>query len=218
MRKIRKLLILLMLVALLACASALAVGCDSNQGDNTQKENAVTALSLEGWTYGEQAKTPTAVCTYGNATFTYSAQESGEYTATVPTDAGVYFVKATVTETAEYKGAEKIVSFTISKADNAVSGFDAIDGIICHGTPTLSATALYGNVTYTYATEESGEYGSQPSVFVAGVYFVKATTEGNNNYNSVSVVKSLTVSHNLAETVSPEFLKVEANCSDYAIY
>ena len=71
-------------------------------------------LTITGWTYGETANTPTAVAKYGTIKYTYSNTADGTYTEEVPTNAGTYYVKATVEETADYLGLESnAVKFTI---------------------------------------------------------------------------------------------------------
>ena len=71
-------------------------------------------LAITGWTYGEKANTPTAVAKYGTIKYTYSNMADGTYTEEVPTNAGTYYVKATVEETADYSGLESnAVEFTI---------------------------------------------------------------------------------------------------------
>ena len=71
-------------------------------------------LTITGWTYGETANTPTAVAKYGTIKYTYSNTADGTYTEGVPTEAGTYYVKATVEETADYSGLESdAVEFTI---------------------------------------------------------------------------------------------------------
>ena len=71
-------------------------------------------LAITGWTYGETANTPTAVAKYGTIKYTYSNTADGTYTEEVPTNAGTYYVKATVEETADYSGLESnAVKFTI---------------------------------------------------------------------------------------------------------
>ena len=71
-------------------------------------------LAITGWTYGETANTPTAVAKYGTIKYTYSNTADGTYTEEVPTNAGTYYVKATVEETADYSGLESnAVEFTI---------------------------------------------------------------------------------------------------------
>ena len=63
-------------------------------------------LAITGWTYGETANTPTAVAKYGTIKYTYSNTADGTYTEEVPANAGTYYVKATVEETADYSGLE----------------------------------------------------------------------------------------------------------------
>ena len=71
-------------------------------------------LAITGWTYGEKANTPTAEAKYGTIRYTYSNTADGTYTEEVPTNAGIYYVKATVEETADYSGLESnAVEFTI---------------------------------------------------------------------------------------------------------
>ena len=71
-------------------------------------------LAITGWTYGETANTPTAEAKYGTIKYTYSTAADGTYTEEVPTNAGTYYVKATVEETADYSGLESnAVKFTI---------------------------------------------------------------------------------------------------------
>ena len=63
-------------------------------------------LAITGWTYGETANTPTAEAKYGTIKYTYSNTADGTYTEEVPANAGTYYVKATVEETADYSGLE----------------------------------------------------------------------------------------------------------------
>ena len=73
-------------------------------------------LAITGWTYGETANTPTAVAKYGTIKYTYSNTADGTYTEEVPTNAGTYYVKATVEETDKYTGLESdAVEFLIGK-------------------------------------------------------------------------------------------------------
>ena len=76
-------------------------------------------VTLEGWTYGETAKTPVVTGNLGNGavTFTYRGENEDVFSETVPTNAGSYVVKAVVAETANYLGAEATGNFTIAKAE-----------------------------------------------------------------------------------------------------
>ncbi len=76
-------------------------------------------LTMDGWTYGETAKEPTVTGNTGNGAVTYTYYSDASCTKVIakPADAGTYWVKATVAETANYEGAATItVEFTIAKA------------------------------------------------------------------------------------------------------
>ena len=82
--------------------------------ENKNSNEFAQPLAITGWTYGETANTPTAVAKYGTIKYTYSNTADGTYTEEVPTNAGTYYVKATVEETADYSGLESnAVEFTI---------------------------------------------------------------------------------------------------------
>ncbi len=80
-----------------------------------------TALSMDGWTYGEEAKKPTAVAKFGTPIFTYSNEENGTYITEQPVNAGTWYVKATVEGTDNYTGLSEIKKFTIAKAPATLS-------------------------------------------------------------------------------------------------
>ena len=85
-------------------------------------------LTITDWTYGETANKPTAKAKYGTIKYTYSNTADGTYTEEVPTNAGTYYVKATVEETADYSGLESnAVEFTIlpKKIDTAITQLTA---------------------------------------------------------------------------------------------
>ena len=82
--------------------------------ENKNSNEFTQPLTITGWTYGETANAPTAVAKYGTIKYTYSNTADGTYTEEVPTNAGTYYVKATVEETADYSGLESnAVEFTI---------------------------------------------------------------------------------------------------------
>ena len=89
----------------------------------TKAELSGVTVSLEGWAYGDAAKTPTVSGNLGggNVTYQYKADNASTYTSTVPTNAGTYTVKATVAESANYKATTATGSFTIAPktVDNA---------------------------------------------------------------------------------------------------
>jgi hypothetical protein len=78
-------------------------------------DNEITNLQLDGWSYGDSANTPSANVKYGNLTYTYSDSEDGQYSPSVPQNAGTYYIKAEVNDCNDYNGAWKIATFTIAK-------------------------------------------------------------------------------------------------------
>src|SRR5699024_10082919 len=80
-----------------------------------------TELSIENWTYGEEANAPTAAAKYGEVVFTYSDSENGTFEETVPTTAGPWYVKAAVAESGNYGGLTAVKAFRIEKADSQIS-------------------------------------------------------------------------------------------------
>ena len=84
--------------------------------ENKNSNEFTQPLTITGWTYGETANKPTAKAKYGTPKYTYSTAADGEYNDIVPTDAGTYYVKATVEETDKYTGLESdAVEFVIGK-------------------------------------------------------------------------------------------------------
>ncbi len=181
-----------------------------------KNENAVT-VSAEDVKYGENV-TPvvTANATHipdgAEIVYTYALTSDGEYVAweAIEKRAGAYFVKATVAEDDDYKGASAIAGFEMTKGDNAINDFE-IDPVTCKQNIVLNATATAGTVvTYKYATAADGEYIDIPADgLVAGTYYVKAYTAGNNNYAAAeSNPATLTVNHAYTWTT-------DANGNDY---
>lgn len=76
-------------------------------------------LTMEDWTYGEPAHAPHADAQYGQPTYLYSDSPDGAFTSDVPTDAGTWYVKATVAADAQHAGLEAVQEFHILKAQPA---------------------------------------------------------------------------------------------------
>ncbi len=79
-------------------------------------------VSIEGWTYGEQAKEPLIVegTNPGGGAVTFEYKEKGAvdspYSELVPTEAGDYTIRATVAATGSYSAGTGTADFTIAKA------------------------------------------------------------------------------------------------------
>ena len=90
------------------------------------KQSITPTVSLTGWTYGGTANTPSVTGNTGNGDVTYlyklKTADDTAYSATVPTAAGEYTVKAVIAETDEYKAGEATANFTIAKIPFTLTG------------------------------------------------------------------------------------------------
>ncbi len=90
------------------------------------KAAGTASVSMDGWAYGETAKTPVPTsATNGTdgVTYLYKVKDAAEstYSAAVPTAAGSYTVKATFSATENYEEATATTNFTIAQATPTVS-------------------------------------------------------------------------------------------------
>lgn len=130
-------------------ASSAPLNFSISQATNNWTKN----LSITGWIigqYDESVNAPKAETKFGDISFSYSGQENGVYTEAVPTEAGTWYVKATVMETDNYKGLEAIVSFEIKKASNSVSVTGATGlSILGSGTQEVALGSAISDITVT---------------------------------------------------------------------
>ena len=140
----------------------------------TQATNVAGTVSLDGWTYGEDAKTPVATgFKYGNnlAEFTYSVDDVtyGDYATIVNGQAGTYYVKATVPETINYTEISATSTFTIEQR-TLVEGTDFT-------APTAKTNGIYNEAPQAIAVagEFIGTYKDE--IIAAGAKFLYPTAE-----------------------------------------
>ena len=94
----------------------------TGEANITKAKSGIGTVTIDGWTYGEAAKTPVATSTTNPETATdkisyqykLTSAEDNAWTATVPTDAGEYTVKATFPASDNYGAATATADFTIS--------------------------------------------------------------------------------------------------------
>ena len=162
----------------------------------TKADNEITALTIADRYYGDEAATPVAIAKFGTPAFTYSASENGEYTATVPTAVGKYFVKAAVEGTNDYAGAEKITSFEIKKQKPefttlpAAIGNLAYDGA-AHALVTAGETA-HGTVEYRLGEDDEWS-ATVPSVTDSGTYSVYYRIKGDDSHSNLEAEAPISV-------------------------
>ena len=95
--------------------------------------------AISDWVENTTASIPVAAAKYGVVSFSYSTEESGEYSDVVPTAAGEYFLKATVEESANYLGIESVIPFEIK--DSTTTD----DKVVVYVTPVYSDILTYGD-------------------------------------------------------------------------
>lgn len=163
-----------------------SVEADANyKGATAEKEFSISQttnewtseLSIADWTYGQTASTPVATAKYGNVVFTYSDKKDGTYTGKVPTEAGTWYVKATVEGNESYTGMVATDSFEISKAQPSITL--PKDLVIKQG-DALSTVSLPDGFTWADDTQTADVLGTQPFKAVF-------TPEDTTNYQTVEV-------------------------------
>ena len=150
-------------------------------------------LMIADWTYSEKSNLPTATAQFGNPTFTYSDSKTGTFTSNVPTDAGTWYVKATVAGTDNYTGLEEIVMFQIQKANNKwISQPELIGWTYGEKANMPTATSKYGNVTYSYSDTKVGIYTDKVPQN-AGTWYIKASVEETGNYTGLEYITTFMI-------------------------
>lgn len=134
---------------------------------------------------------PSATAVTGDVSFSYSRNEKGPFVDTVPTDAGIWYIKATSIANDDYSSQSEIKSFRIIGTPNAISDFVVSD--VDSGNPVKpSASAVTGIVTFSYSTSQTGPFTDEVPT-KAGTYYVKATSVNQGEYESVSEIKSFKI-------------------------
>ena len=151
--------------------------------------NAGLNASVEGWTYGESANEPTYTADFAvtGVYFLYAGID-GNYSATVPTLAGSYTVKAV------YGGDDNIAAsesatftFTIAKANASIGGYVDTYTTEYNGSEYViegvTDTNPEADVYFTYYKNEV----EVPEIITAGTYKVVITLPESANYNEATV-------------------------------
>ena len=164
-------------------------------------------VTLEGWTYGENANQPVITGNTGNGTvtITYATKGSDSFSDAVPTNAGEYTVKATVAATTNYNGGTATADFTIAKADIAPTV--SLDGWTYGdeaNKPVLEGNTGKGVVTYLYKEKGASDMSCiEEAPTQAGEYTVKAIIDETDNYNAGSATADFTIAK-LKVTITAE--------------
>ena len=154
------------------------------------KADLTLTVSVEGWTYGDNANDPEVTGNLGDGEETFEYKLTGAnndtYTTTAPTNAGAYTVRYSVAETANYNAASITNTFAIAKLDLYLTlsvqdwtyGDDAneleVAGYLGGGTVTVEYKLTEANDD-TYTTEIPTD---------AGAYTIRYSVAESANYNS----------------------------------
>ena len=165
--------------------------------ENKNSNEFTQPLTITGWTYGETANTPTAEAKYGTIKYTYSNTADGTYTEEVPTNAGTYYVKATVEETADYSGLESnAVEFTILPKTINIA-ITQLTAPVKNGVPQTEITTDEYTATVSWSPKVTDKFVYNT------VYTATITITPKANYTVKGIAKNgYTVSG--AETVTNE--------------
>ena len=142
------------------------------------KADIIPTVTLEGWTVGGTASTPSVAGNLGSGTVTYKYKakdaDDSTYSTTVPTKAGSYTVKAEVPATTNYNAGEATVDFVVKQKmyitlKNEYGGaVTNVDGI------TLSADGT--DLTYV----DNGVFSTEG--LTVGNHALTVTVEANSSY------------------------------------
>lgn len=113
----------------------------------------------------------------------------------------------------------EINDLTVSKIANAITGMENSYVTGCRHAPDLSGvTALSGTLEYGYYLDSGCTQEITVDDLVLGTYYLKATANGGENYETISQVASLTVTHTVEQCVHYERIEptlYKPGCLEY---
>lgn len=165
----------------------------------TQQTNIWTAFpAIADWTFGETPSVPSGTAKFGTPVFRYASSKDGPYTQTPPSAAGTWYLKAEITETADYTGLMEIIRFTVSSGTSTVTittdslnkTYDGLPAAV----PEVQQTGSTNEIQFLW--EQKTESGWTPLTEIplhAGEYKVTAYLEADSGYGSASAEKTFTI-------------------------
>ena len=146
--------------------------------------NKVSDLSIEGWTFGDPAKQPSATAKYGgDITYTFSF-DNGEFVPAgqvIEWSAGSWTVKAESAATDNYTSDSKTFTFDIAKKEVPYPGADLRDFTYSGSPQTYSPSGF--NTGYMTMAVSGGEGDSRTN---AGTYKVTISLDSNHSWDTES--------------------------------
>ncbi len=151
----------------------------------------VNELSIDDWVYGEEGNLPKGLeAMFGDVVYKYSTSIDGVYSTALPTEAGIYYVKGTVTGNDNYVGVEgESVSFTIEK--KMVDKPKAIENLVYDGSSKVGVVFETGKgYTITDGAVEKVNVGN---------YFAIFTLDSNHKWSDGDESSSCVVDWSIKE-------------------
>ena len=161
----------------------------------------ITPRSLDKAYDGNAVTTPKHTTSGSNGKVTIKWQENTGSAATAkwenltsaPSKVGTYRVVVELAGNDNYNPASATLEFVISKATNAWTEELSITGWTYNENANVpTATAQFGDVVFSYSSEENGTYTNEVPKN-AGTYYVKASVAGTENYTGLESVVSFTI-------------------------
>lgn len=177
----------------------ITVGTDTATSEPTTvtitKANGTASVSMEGWTYGETAKTPVPTSkTNGteNVTYQYKVKDAADdtYSTTVPTNVGSYTVKATFPATENYEETAATTDFVIAQATHHSSSSSNPTYSVTTpsksengGVAVSSKNARKGDTVTVTVTPDAGYQLDKLTVTDKNGNVLKLTDKGDGKYS-----------------------------------
>ena len=171
------------------------------------KATITPTVTLEGWTYGATANEPSVTGNSGSGvvSYAYKLQHAAEeaYSATKPTNAGAYTVKASIAATANYEAATDSAHFTIAKAAGGLTYSAATASAELNGDGWTAPNLDNPNkltVTYTSSNTAVATISETGIVTLVGTgeATIKAASDGDANHEASEAQYTLTVTRGRA--------------------
>lgn len=154
------------------------------------------AVDIEGWTYGQHSNLPTASNKWEEAEikYEYCIDQYGNYSPSIPTDAGTYYVRGTIVASQNYTKAVAYKRFTILKATGTMSATiqDWTFGEPANAPSISSDTNSTSNPTITYSRLNESVFSSAIPTF-ADDYEMKIVLPESKNYTSCEKIIRFTI-------------------------
>ena len=171
------------------------------------KANINITVTIDGWTFGENANAPFATADFGRTVFfKYSTAQNGEYTETVPTQAGTYYVKAFAKGNENLNDSESApVAFVIARAVATIEGAQERYETVYNkeGYDLFAGITASNGLTLDYTFSKNGETVSQ--ILNAGEYTVVIKLEESENYLGDEVTVTVKINKVVNEEAIPTY-------------